>query len=303
MSDGSTRGRHLMVVVSVIALLMLGAEIATRRVLMPSSKIEHRVASELQRAPGYSGDRSLLFVGNSLLLYAIRDSVAPLLVPDSWRASRVTVEQTHFLDWRYGLKQFARRGVRPAVIALMLDAGQLTGDGTRSDYSALKLLAAQDVIPFGRDAGLHPTEISKLLLSHFSAFYGFRAELRKVLLSRILPGTQELTALLVPKRAGVSDSLRTRRVAASRIRELSELARSSGARLIFLVPPRLRSNADDRAVVAAAGDARVDVIPPDDVRPYDATEFIDGYHLNVAGAARYEKHVGAALTKMLTEAK
>lgn len=292
-----------MVVVSVIALLMLGAEIATRRVLMPSSKIEHRVASELQRAAGYSGDRSLLFVGNSLLLYAIRDSVAPLLVPDSWRASRVTVEQTHFLDWRYGLKQFARRGVRPAVIALMLDAGQLTGDGTRSDYSALKLLAAQDVIPFGRDAGLHPTEISKLLLSHFSAFYGFRAELRKVLLSRILPGTQELTALLVPKRAGVSDSLRTRRVAASRIRELSELARSSGARLIFLVPARLGSNADDRAVVAAAGDARVDVIPPDAVRPYDATEFIDGYHLNVAGAARYEKHVGAALTKMLTEAK
>jgi hypothetical protein len=299
LSNGTARRRDLIAVLSVIVLLLLGAEVATRRVAMPASQIERRVASELQRAANYSGERTLLFVGNSLLLYGIRDSVAPLLVPAAWRASRVTVEQTHFLDWKYGLKQFSRRGIRPAVIALMLDAGQLVGDGTRSDYSSLRLLAAQDVIPFGRDAGLHPTEISKLLLSHYSAFYGFRAESRKVLISRLMPGMQALTSLLVPKRTGAADTLRTRRVAESRLRELRDLAGASGARLIFLVPPRLGSYADDRAVVAAAADAGVEFIAPDVERPYAEAEFLDGYHLSAAGAERYETHVRDALAKML----
>lgn len=285
--------------IAAVVMLLAGAEIATRFVIMPTSRIERRVDRELSAARRVAGAQSVMLVGNSLMLYGLREESVPQLVAAPWHATRVTVEQTSYLDWKYGLRELWRRGASPAILAVMLDAGQLTGNGTRSDYSALRILGGTDIVPFGRDAGMHPTDISRLLLSHVSALYGFRSESRKVLLGRLLPGMQILGGRLIPRAAGRADTLRTRRVAAERLRSLDSLARSHGARFVFLLPPRLGDQAELRAVTTAAADVGVPLIGPGTSAPYTASDFSDGYHLSGAGATRYESEVRRGLASLL----
>jgi len=293
------RLRSIGVFFGAIAAMLIAAEIATRYVVIPASRIERRIDRELGAAPNAKGSRSVLLVGNSLMLFALREQSVRRLVPEPWRAVRVTVEQTSYLDWKYGLRELWRRGAAPAVLAVMLDASQLTGDMTRADYSALRIIGSEDVIPFGRDAGMHPTDISRLLLSHASALYGFRSESRKVLLGRLMPGMQALGGRLIPRPLGTPDTLKTRRVAAARLRSLDSLARSHGSRLVFLLPPRLGDQSELRAVGAAAQDVRVPLIGPGTARAYTSQEFIDGYHLSDAGAERYESEISRGLTALL----
>jgi hypothetical protein len=293
------RPRDIAVLLCVIALLLLGAEVLARRVMIRSSRIERRVDQEMTAAPTISGPKTVLFVGNSLMLYALRDSVVPSLVPSGWHAGRLTVEQTSFIDWKYGLRELWRRGARPTVVALMLNPGQLTGNQTRRDYTAMRMLGAADVIPFGREAELHPTEISRLVLSHYSTFYGFRSESRKVLLGRLIPGMEGLAAMLLKGGTAAVDTMRLRTIAAERLRLLAAEVRSRGSTIVFLLPPRLGDQSDMRAVVAAAADAKVAVIGPDAAQPYVDADFFDGFHVSPQGAARYESDTRTALQSML----
>lgn len=290
---------QLAVLLGAVCAMLAGAELATRYVVMPSSRIERRVDTELAAAPGVGGPRSFLLVGNSLLLYAVRDSAIASLAPQGWRARRLAVEQTSYLDWKYGLTELHRRGAQPAVLGVMLDPWQLTSTLTRTDYSALRLVGASDVIAFGRDASLHPTDISRLILSHYSAAYGFRAESRKVLLGRMLPGMERLSQLLIPRSSNVPDTLRTRAVAARRLRALRDAVVAQQSRFIFFLPPRLGDVSELRAVLAAARDAGVEVIGPALSTPYAAADFMDGYHLSDVGAARYAAEVARALSETL----
>jgi hypothetical protein len=297
----SVRPRDILVLLSAIAFLLAGAEVLARRVAIRASRIERRVDQELTAAPAVSGPKTVLFAGNSLMLYALRDTVVPSLVPEGWRAGRLTVEQTSFLDWKYGLRELWRRGARPAVIALMLNPGQLTGNQTRRDYTAMRMLGASDVIAFGREADMHPTEISRLVLSHYSTFYGFRSESRKVLLGRLIPGMDGLAAVFLRGSTPAVDTLRMRSVAAERLRLLAAEVRSRGSQFVLLLPPGLGDQSPLRAVVAAATDAGVRVVVPDAARPYSEADFFDGFHVSPTGAARYEHDTRTALLPMLSK--
>ena len=245
---------------------------------------------ELSAAQALRGPRTFLLVGNSLLLAALSDTQVARLAPSGWDARRLVVEQTSFLDWKYGLAELRRRGAQPAVFGVMLDPGQLTSVRTRSGYAALRMLGAADVVPMGLDAHLHPTEISRLVLSHYSTFYGFRSESRNILLGRLIPGMPALVRLFTKSRGGAPDTVRTRRVARERLATYKRLVEAADACFLFVQPPlttTAATMAEVRAVGMAAADVGVAVVTFDPDRPYEAGEFADGYHLNTAGSRRY----------------
>jgi hypothetical protein len=292
--------RSIGLLLGTVIALLIGAEVLARRIVIPASRIERRVMAEFAGVRDFNGPNTVLVAGNSLLLYGIRDSVLPQLMPPGWSARRLAVEQTAAIDWKYGLRKLYRENTRPAVVALALDPGQLTSNLTRTDYSAMRMVSTGDVIAMGREANLHPTEISRLVLSNLSAFYGFRAESRKVLLGRLIPGMDRLMTMIVPKPPEFSDSLRLEREATARLRTLAAGIASNGARLVFVLPPRLNADIDARAVARAARAAGVPIITPDLTIPYDTADFFDGYHLSDKGATRFEREFQTALRPLLT---
>lgn len=298
-SDSQAVGvKDVVILFAAIASLLAFAEVATRKVVIPASRIERRVEAEIESAHAARGPRSLLVIGNSLLLHGIRAESIDSLVPVGWRAWRLPVEQTSYLDWKYGLHELWNSGAHPTVTAIMLDPGQLTSSQTRTDYSALRLIGAGDVIPMGRDAQLHPTEISRLVLSHFSTYFGFRGESRKVLIAKVIPGMADLVELMLGKGGGAVDTIALRTTATERLRELQAEVQSSGSRFVFILPPLLDNDAQLRAAAQAARDAGIALVMPDLSKPYVAADFLDGYHLTDAGAARFEAEVREGLARL-----
>jgi hypothetical protein len=293
--------RPTAIVLALVFVLLSATELGTRAAIRKVSRIERRIAVEQLAAQQTRDPRSVVLLGNSLLLFGLRDSSVAKIAPPGWTTRRFVIEQTRFLDWKYGIKQLLREGARPALIVLALDAKQLVSNATRGDYSAARLVGASDVIAFGHESGLHRTEISGLLLSHYSAFYGFRIELRKILMSRIVPHMDQLAAQLVSKPTGALAPAHVDSIAGRRLREIQDIADAARVRLVLVVPPTPGQETETAAVVRAGARVGVDVAADGLRAAYTDADFVDSYHLNAAGADRFEASLRAMLYERLVK--
>ena len=194
-------------------------------------------------------------------------------------------------------------GARSTIEALMLDPGQLVGDMTRGDYTAFRLARKRDVVLLGEEAHLHPTEISRLVLSSWSSFYGFRGESRKVLLSKIIPGMSELAVMLAPRAnraAQDQDTSRLQHAVFSRLQRFRSESLLRGSRAVLILPPVSRSESTLRAVVRAGREADVPVLLAYAPGSYVTSEFSDGVHLNAIGRSRFTRELVIALDSLLS---
>ena len=284
----------------LIGAILVIAEVATRTVIVPASRIERRTSAELEAARSISphDTPSILLVGNSLLSYGLNADTLSRDMGSKFRIRRAIVEQTQYEDWRFGLRDLWRRGSRPSVAVLMLDPRQFLSDYSRGDYSAWRLVGAPDVIAFGRVSHLHPTEISRLVLSHFSAFYGFRNEMRKILLGRLLPGIPEwMVSVGPPAVPHVTPGDIGARIRA-RLRELQSDADGTGVRVVLVGPPALES-ALHGAFQTAGLETGVSVLVPEANYRFDASDFVDGFHLNAKGAQRFTRDLAEQLDALM----
>lgn len=287
-----------------ILLLFTVVEWMNRKFVVKSSQIERRTQREIEHALSAIpvGHKRILLVGNSLLLFAIDDSVVRLRMPDPWSMQRVAIEQTYFLDWSYGLAGLYDRGERSTIEAIMLDPGQLVGDLTRGDYTAFRLARRRDVIALGEEAHLHPTDISRLVLSSWSSFYGFRGESRKVLLAKLIPGMSGLASMLAAPARSNTDTADTaifEHAAMLRLERLRDESLRRASFAILIVPPMLDGENAIRALARAGSEVGVPVLVAFQPGSYRSEEFSDGFHLNERGRARFTNELGVVLDSLL----
>ncbi len=294
----------LATVLGLVALLLLLAEAATRRAIIPASRIERRTDTELRAAKhvAASGPPTALIVGNSLLLHAVDADSLNARLTSHWTMRRLVVEQTFYMDWWYGMRALWSQGAAPRVLVLMLDPGQLVTDRIRGDYTAFRLASFSDVVPMGNAAHLHPTETSRLVLSRLSAYYGFRGEFRKVLLGRLLPDVPPWMLAITPRAKPSNADADITAAAAHRLQQFQDAAAAHGARFVFVVPPLLSDSASTAAVAAAGQRAHVPVIVPSSRIAYTAQDFTDGYHMSPGGASKFMVDLAAQLDALLTSA-
>jgi hypothetical protein len=277
----------------LVAALFLGVVEAASRVGLPRiSKIYARIADEyrgavmLRPAPAVT-QRRILFVGNSLLNFALKfDQVKPALEP-GWDARRLMIEQTSFYDWYYGLRRLFAEGSRPEVVVLTLTPRQVVNDETRGERFAHEQMLLSDLPEVAQVLQLHPTNTAGMAFAHLSSFYGNRSELRKVLLGRLMPGLPTLTQrMTLPPVAPLSDAAVLDR-GGERLRLIREMTEAQGARLILVVPPTLNKQDGAQALVRAGKAAGVTVLVPVASGSLPPEMFWDGYHLGEEGAQRF----------------
>jgi hypothetical protein len=188
-------------------------------------------------------------------------------------------------------------GARYDAFAIFLTPRQLIGTGVRGDSFGYRLMLASDIGRVARDAGLDRTAASSMLFANFSAFYGLRAELRKVLLGRLFPELPALMIRITNSRGGPLTNQEIYRGAGERLRAYQELAAAQHSRIILVLPPQVEPEGVTSTNLAAreAGITVVSV-PQSLTGPSD---FRDGFHLNAGGARKYTDGLIPALARAL----
>ncbi len=272
-----------------LVAMLAGAEAAARAVLSPSSRIQQRVTNELDgarslRAGSGSREKSVLIAGNSLLLAGVEmDRLRSALQPD-WRCQRLVIESTTYLDWLYGLRRLHREGARPNVVVLMLSTRHFLESAVRQDYFAHYLMGIEDLPAVAMATEMHPTVATGMSLAHYSLFYGIRSELRRTLLGNLFPGLERLTGLLTRRKRMALDLEKVKPVAEERARELEQLSRSDGYRLVVVLPPAGDEDLQQPEVADLLRRQGLTVLVPVSSQDVPKTQYSDGFHLNNEGA-------------------
>jgi len=253
------------------------------------SRIERRVVQDEYEVMSIAEQHSsvnptVLLLGNSLLLHgldypAIRAKMGPRV-----RVVRYTIENTEYLDWYYGLRGLFANGVKPDLVVVCLNTGQLLSHNIL-DESAWRLFRAQDLVAVSRAAQMSNTEASGIFFDHLSAFYASRALVRNYILNVTQPGyAEQLHALaqqppVFPPQQEIMVGTRLR------LRTLRDLCRENGSAFLLLVPPALVNR--DGALLSAGALEGVDVDAPIGIQELGQEFFLDGFHLNARGAERF----------------
>lgn len=282
---------------TALALVSVTAELAARYLYPRLSHLQQRIVNDEHQLTALTARQkddstSVLLVGNSLLLHGldyprIRKNLEPQAHP-----VRYVIENTEFLDWYYGLRRLFAEGVKPTKLALCLNLSQMLSNGVLSS-SPWQLFRSGDLLAVSRAAGMDTTQTSNLVLSHFSAFYASREEIRNYLLNVVDPPyANELHRLARQRPQFPSDDVMLNETR-TRLRELNKLCRDNGVQFVMVVPPAL-STRNDLLQTAAALEG-VEVYVPVPAGSLGAEFFLDGFHLNDKGAAVFTE----ALTREL----
>jgi hypothetical protein len=241
------------------------------------------------------GARHVAVLGNSLLLDGVdvpllAKQIEPTLVPVPY-----FVLATTYYDWFFGLKRLFAEGMRPRYVLLGLSPNQLASPRTLGDYAARYLFQGGDLLEIARKTRMDGTTASGFFLSHFSQYYSTRRVTRGFVLSRTLPGVEQLLSdLLSAPREPQTPDPELSLLAAERLGALDQLCRVNGSRFMLVIPPTYQNGAETIARIGSA--LHVMVLVPVAAEALDATYYKnDGFHLNDKGARHFTTRLATTL--------
>lgn len=304
-SSRATADRWLVVLGVCLVTLFAGLEVSVRLLLPSLSNTERRVlaaraAARTIPATDAQGRRTILVVGNSLLMQGIDPSGLQRALGDLAGVTVFPVEGTTYLDWYFGLRRLQADGARPAITILCMNARQLASDSTQGESFAHEFMLRRDLPLVTREAGLDLTASSAFFFASYSAWLGKRQGLRNGILHMWLPNASELaTAFTVTAPAPGGEASVDVLKAAQRLVTVEAQVRQHGGEFLWLVPPSGNPQDPAPAIVAAARERGVRVAIPFAPGEMPASHFQDGFHLAPAGMALFTTRSAAMLKEWL----
>ena len=302
--DVVTPARAIVLLLVAIAVYFLMLEFFAREFLPRISADQGRIMTDGRaalsvRPTDTTGARTILLVGNSLLVRGIDRQQLGALMGSDYHVTLFPVENTTYLDWFYGLRRLLAGGARPSVVVLCISAKHLLSDATDGEGFAYLLMQLRDLPDVARDTHLNMMTASAYFFANVSAWLGTRSTFRDGLMLRWLPGA----LLLAPRLSVVGPqwvaNTESEQRAVERLSSLRALAAQYHAKFIWLLPPTLYTQDLGPALAAAAAREQLSVLLPSKPGTLPSSAFADGFHLNPAGAAQYTPLAVAALRQEL----
>jgi hypothetical protein len=292
------------VLIGLGLVYFLGVECISRFGVPLISRIEARTALEYDQVvdtgDGSSSRRTVVVVGNSLLLLGVSfDELHRALWPCA-DVRRFVVESTDYHDWYYGLRRLFQAGARPDVVVVTLTPRQLVASTIRGDYFAYWLMNLSECVAVARDVRLTNTQTSSLAFANVSAFFGLRQEIRKVLAEKLFPDLPALMQVLTRRTSKPLDEAFLYSMAKDRLRILRELAHEYDTEVLLAIPPTIGNSRQSQIVMRAGHVAGVKVLYPVDSDSLTPDFYSDGFHLNDKGAEVFTARFIEALKQEIT---
>jgi hypothetical protein len=288
-ADRTRKSRTGMIVLLVgVAVIMLGFELGSPLILEHLSRTERRVESELQAAKSLhpvtaDGRPTVLLAGNSLLLEGVQlDRLHENLAPD-YEVSRLGIEQTHYLDWYFGLRRLLEEGSRPSLIVLSLATDQLASRFTLGESFARRQMSARDFPLAIQESKLDRTTASTYLFAHWSNWLADKGVIRQRVLILLVPNFRELAARIADHGPHVNDPAVLLAMAQQRLPELRDLTQTYGVKIVLLIPPTQHED-QSRQIQELGEQMGVPVWVLSPPGEFPRTLYRDGFHLNAEGS-------------------
>src|SRR6266568_3927228 len=192
-------GTCIVALLAGLVVIFLGLELTSPPVLTRLSRTERRVNGELHAASALrpvttDGRPTVLLAGNSLLLEAVQiDSLRADLAPQ-YEVTRLGIEQTHYLDWYFGLRRLLEEGARPSVIVLTLATDQLASGFTLGESFAHRQMSIRDFPRVIQESKLDKTTATSYLFAHWSNWLADKSFIRQCVMILLVPNFRELAA-------------------------------------------------------------------------------------------------------------
>jgi hypothetical protein len=285
-----------------LAAILLGLEISSPMILARLSRTERRINSEMRAANGLrpttrDGRSTVLLAGNSLLIEGVQmDSLRSELGP-RYEISRLTVEQTHYWDWYFGLRRLLESGSRPSVIVLTLATDQLASRFTLGEAFAHRQMSTRDFSMVIRKTDLDRTTASTYFFAHLSKWQADKGFIRQCVMILAIPNFRDLAARIADHGPHVNDPTIILERARQRLPDLAELSRTYGVRIVLLVPPALHED-HSREIQQIGDEAGVPVWVPSPPGEFPREYFRDGFHLNATGSGIFTSRIAQQLRAM-----
>jgi hypothetical protein len=283
-------------------VILIGLELASPTILKHFSRIERRVEDEAQAASALrsatsDGRPTVLLTGNSLLLEGVQlDSLRDNLAPQ-YAVSRLAIEQTHYLDWYFGLRRLLQEGAHPCAIVLGLATDQLASRWTLGESFAHRQMSARDFALVVREVKLDKTTATSYLFAHWSNWLADKGFIRQDLMILLVPNFRALAARIADHGPHVNDPSELLGAAQQRLPELRDLAQTYGVTIVLLVPPRLRED-HSQEVQQLGNRAGVPVWVLSPPGEFPRNFFSDGFHLTGHGSEIFTTRLADQLRKM-----
>lgn len=301
-SERRAAHRAIAVLLALLVLYFVALETAMRTViprLSNSARREHQDYDAALRLRSTANSRSVLLIGNSLLLHGIDRQTLQQAIGPSYTSTFLPMENTSFWDWYFGLRRLFDEGSRPSVVVLSINVRQLASDSTNGEQFAHAMMKRADLLRVAQAAHLDNTTASGYFFASFSGWLGGRVGLRNWILDHWLPGADLLVESFTPVgQAGFPQDIVESR-ALPRLTELRDLCRSHGAEFIYVVPATSNEADPSLALQTAAARADVKVLAPYPPGEMPAEGYSDGFHLNEQGADWFTERLGPILLKTL----
>jgi hypothetical protein len=284
-----------------LAIMFAALEISSPRILARFSRIERRINHELVEAehlpPVVDGHPTVLLVGNSLLNEGVQiDALRADLGPD-YSINRLVIEQTHYLDWYFGLRRLLEDGSHPRVIVLTLSPAQLASPFTLGESFARRQMSISDFPRVVREADLDRTTASNYFFAHWSNWLGDKGYIRQCVMILLVPNFRELAARIADHGSHITDRPTLLAMAQQRLPELGELGQTYGVRIVLLVPPALDQNYS-LDIQELGARLNIPVWVPSPPGEFSPALFRDGLHLNTEGAQIFTARLGREIRKL-----
>ncbi len=299
-ADAAVPMKAIVTLLALCASFLGALEIGSRYALPRMSKVIRRETLEYRGAMAMrtgEGERNLLVLGNSLMGVGVEFDVLRASLASDWQVRRLYLDNTSYYDFYFGLRRLYAEGASFDAVAVVLTPRQLLSRHVRGDYFGYRLMRPFDVSSVARNTGLHRTPASNLFFARFSAFYGFRSEIRNEILGRLMPDLTPLMHLITRIKPQPLTDEEVYRVGLARLEAYRQLATEHGAQFILVLPPQIQPEGVEATKRAAAA-ARVAVVavPQELTGPAD---YSDGFHLNPGGARKYTLALIPALKRAL----
>lgn len=256
---------------------------------------EHAAALQLRRSTSV---RPVLLAGDSLLLLDVDIKLLAHTLHTSDPLQRFSIEQTTYLDWLFGFRRLFSEGSRPAVLLLCMAPNSWTSAGIRGDYSAFHLFKPDDIPAIAKRVNYDLTKESSLLFAHYSLFFAGRSNLRNFILTNTFPAYAGALHDLLTHPPPPETDEEFLRICQPRFQELERLCSDYGVHLIYVMPPGFGIH--ESAILEAGSRSGAAVIAPVHSDAWPQSKFIDGFHLNEAGAREFTEKVSFSLQPLLT---
>ena len=242
------------------------------------------------------GRATVLLAGNSLLLEGVQLDHLHDSLASEYEVSRLGIEQTHYLDWYFGLRRLLEEGARPSLIVLSLATDQLASTLTLGEEFAHRQMSAHDFPLAIQASKLDRTTASTYLFAHWSNWLAGKSVIRERVLILLVPNFRQLAGRIADHGPHVSDPQLLLSRAQQRLPELRELSQTYGVKIVLLVPPTQRED-HSREIQAMGEQTGLPVwvlSPPGEFR---RDLYRDGFHLNDRGSEIFTSRLAEQIRK------